>query len=86
MKIHVKAFGAAGGLLWGLSLFIWTLLLALTGIDLGRGFLELFIGIYPAYSISVVGAFAGLLIGFLDAGIGFLIFALLYNWLSTKLK
>ena len=84
MKLSVKAFGFAGGILWGASLFIWTLLVSITEVNLGQTFLESLVGLYPAYSISIVGAFAGLIVGFLDVGIACVIFALLYNWASEK--
>jgi hypothetical protein len=61
-------FAAIGGIFWGLTLFLLTLLSLATGY--GQAFLSLVAGIYPNYSISFSGSFVGLLFGFMD---GFII-------------
>lgn len=84
MKLSVKAFGLAGGIMWGVSLFLWTLLLSLTTVTWGSDLLSLLSGVYPYYDISVAGAFAGLVVGFIDGFVCGAIFAWLYNVMPKK--
>ena len=82
MKLNVKAFALAGGILWGASLFILTWL----GI-LGYGSehaAALAKSYYIGYSVSPIGSLIGAVYGFFDAGIGCTLFALLYNKLTKK--
>jgi len=82
MTLNAKYFGLAGGILWGLSMFVITLVSVFTGY--GTGFLNIVSNIYPGYSISLLGSVIGLIYGFIDAFIGLYIFAWLYNWLEKK--
>lgn len=84
MKLSVKALGLAGGIMWGVSLFLWTLLLSLTTVTWGTDMLSLMVGFYPYYSISVAGAFAGLVLGFIDGFLCGAILAWLYNVMPKK--
>ncbi|MBT5015896.1 hypothetical protein HOM98_00250, partial [Candidatus Peregrinibacteria bacterium] len=68
MKLCWKAAGLSMGLLWGLGLFVATLLSVYTGyLEAQLGFL---VGAYPWYEISVAGAFIGLVEGFIDGFVG----------------
>lgn len=80
MKLDVKAFALAWGIIWGAVMFVMTLIAALTGY--GSVFAGFFTTIYPGYSVTVVGSFIGGVYGFLDMGILCLLFALLYNKLA----
>lgn len=81
MKLSVKGLALAGGLLWSVLFFIWTLLAAYTGY--GEGGLEAFwVGIYPWYTVSVQGAFIGLGWAFMDGLVCGAILAWLYNKFS----
>ena len=80
--VNAKNLGLAGGILWGLSLLVWTLFSASTGY--ATGFLNIIMSIYPGYSISFLGSVVGLVYGFIDAFVGLYIFALLYNWLEKR--
>lgn len=84
MKLSVKALGLAGGTMWGVSLFLWTLLLSLTTVTWGTELLSLLGGLYPYYGISVTGAFAGLVVGFIDGFLCGAILAWLYNVMPKK--
>jgi len=77
------AAGLSVGILWGLVLFIMTLVAANNGY--GAHLFELMQGIYPYYELSTAGAFWGLLWGFLDGAIGTYILVWLYNMLVKKL-
>ena len=82
MKLNVKAFAVACGLIWGFGLFClaWWLIMLEGGIPkpclLNR--------MYPGYTMTAVGSMIGLIWGFIDAGIGGFIFAWLYNLLVDK--
>ncbi|NGX57143.1 MAG: hypothetical protein K940chlam3_00026 [Chlamydiae bacterium] len=77
MELNAKAFGLAGGILWGVSMFIMTWLSLWTGY--GALFLDAMMGIYPGFEISPVGSFIGLAYGFIDGVVGLFILGWLYN-------
>ena len=80
MRINVKAFGLACGLLWGLGLLLvtwWVIVFeGATGEPTVLGV------VYRGYSLSVVGSIIGLVWGFVDGLIGGVVFAWLYNKLA----
>ncbi len=75
--IHSTKLGLAGGILWGLCMFVCTWLSLYTGY--AANFLISMSGIYPGYTISAWGSFLGLFYGFLDAFIGLFLLGWLYN-------
>ncbi len=78
MKLKPLALGISCGILWGACIFLTTILSYYTGY--ARLFLEaLPESIYPGYSITLAGSFAGLLYGFFDGFIGGAILAWVYN-------
>ena len=80
MKLNVKAFALTCGLLWGGAVCfatIWLLLMGSQGATIG-----LLSSFYLGYTFSWVGAFVGLVWGFVDGMIGGAIFAWLYNKIS----
>lgn len=82
MKLNVKAFGLAGGFLWGGSMFVLTWV----GI-LGYGSKDAAViakSYYIGYSVTPPGSLVGAVYGFFDALIGCSLLALLYNKLSEK--
>ena len=80
MRLNVKAFALACGLMWGVGLFAltWWLMMfeGATGEKLGIG------RFYIGYNVSPLGSVIGMVWGFFDAIIGGAIFAWLYNLLS----
>lgn len=84
MKLNVKAFGLAGGILWGLGLFLMTIIVMLIGQGYGITFLGIISNVYPGYKVTAGGAFLGLVYGFIDGFIGCAVFAWLYNKLVRK--
>ena len=78
MKLNVKAFALAGGLLWGFILFsiTWWIML----FDGATGEVTLLGQVYRGYCISPLGSLIGLVWGLFDGLVGGLIFAWLYNW------
>lgn len=80
--MNAKNFGLAGGIVWGVSVFVMTLL----GLffDYGLMFLSLLKDIYPFYSVSPIGSLIGLAMGFLDGFIGFFLLIWVYNFLENK--
>lgn len=77
MRLSVRALAIAAGLMWGLGIFFITLWIMLF---YGATHEVTLIGrVYHGYSISLGGAFLGLLWGLVDGAIGGAIFAWLYN-------
>ena len=84
MKLNIKAFALACGLVWGLALFFlaWWMVM-LEGNNPQPCLLN---RVYPRYTMTPVGSIIGAVWGFIDAGIGGAIFAWLYNLLADKFK
>ncbi len=84
MKINIKAFGLACGLLWGLGvlgLTWWVILFEGPTHDL------MLLGhIYRGYDISPAGSLIWTAYGLVDGGVGGVVFAWLYNLLCVKFK
>ncbi|NOZ24604.1 MAG: hypothetical protein GXO94_00705 [Nitrospirae bacterium] len=81
MKLKPVALGIAIGAVWGGSLFVTTWISYYTGY--GRLFLQtLGESIYPGYSITPAGSFAGLAYGFADG----LISGFLIGWIYNKIS
>jgi hypothetical protein len=82
MRLNVKSFGLAFGLIWGLGLFLLTWwIIAFEGVT---GEATLIGRVYRGYTISPLGSLAGLFWGFADGLVGGLIFAWLYNLLEGR--
>jgi len=80
MKLNIKAFALACGLIWGLGLFLLTWwIIAIEGITEEVTFIG---RIYRGYSITPLGSFIGLIWALIDGAIGGAIFAWLYNLIS----
>jgi len=82
--INPKNLGLSGGLIWGGSLFLLTLIATATGY--GEEFLQLISALYPGYSISPAGSLWGLVLGFIDGFVALYLLAILYNWLNRRKK
>ena len=77
MKLKPLALGLAGGILWGVGLCVgtlWIVIIGSPGITLG-----LLGKFYIGYSVTIPGAFIGLVWGFVDGFICGIILAWLYN-------
>lgn len=77
MRIDVKAFGLACGIVWGSGLFLipmWLMLFGAEGLPI-----QVLGEVYIGYSFSIAGAFIGAIWGFVDGFIGGAILAWLYN-------
>ncbi len=82
MKLNVKAIALAAGIVWGAVVFIFAWWAAFYGPALD---VVNFMGhFYLGYAAGLLGSLIGFVWGFLDAGIGGLIFAWLYNRLADK--
>lgn len=79
MKFNVNAFGLTLGIVWGAaSLILGLLAMSGYGADMVAGLGKVYIG----YEATVVGALIGGVWGFIDAYIGGIVIAWLYNKLS----
>jgi len=84
MKLSVKAFALAFGLIWGFGLFFLTWwIMAFDGAT-GE---VMFIGrVYRGYNISPTGSLIGLVWALIDGSIGGAIFAWLYNLIVSRIS
>ena len=80
MKLNIKSFALACGIVWGLGLFFLTWWVI--AFDGATGQPTLIGKLYRGYTISPIGSVIGLVYGFFDALIGGAIFAWLYNKLA----
>jgi hypothetical protein len=80
MKLNVKALALTAGILWGATVFLTTLWLLAFGYR--GGLIQGLDHFYFGYTFSVVGAFVGLVWGFVDGLVCGAIFAWLYNRLA----
>lgn len=84
MKLNLKALGFAAGIIWGLAVFLLTL------ISMSSGYADKALkgvaSIYPGYSVSIGGSFIGLVYGFVDGFVTAVIFGLIYNAFAKEQK
>lgn len=77
MKLRIRALAIAGGIVWGLYVFLTTLWL----IWFREGAsIPLFVYLYPGYATTYLGACIGLGWGFVDGALCGASMAWLYNW------
>jgi hypothetical protein len=81
MKLNVKALALTAGILWGATVCLATLWLLIRGYD--GTLISRLDHFYIGYSFSYVGAFVGLVWGFVDGVIAGAVFAWLYNKLAA---
>lgn len=79
--LNPKNLGLAAGILWGVAMFVLTIISMYTGY--AGEWLVLTESFYPGYTISWAGSIIGLIYGFLDGFIGLFIFGWLYNKLNS---
>ena len=77
MKINVKALALSMGIVWGLVVFLLTLWFLFMGYS--GNLLAKLGSIYLGYSVSWIGAFVGLVYGFIDGLVGGALLGYLYN-------
>ena len=80
MRLNVKAFALACGLIWGIGLFLLTWWVM--AFDGATGDTTLIGRVYRGYNISAAGSLLGLAWGFLDGLLGGAAFAWLYNCIA----
>ncbi|NQU18563.1 bacteriophage holin [bacterium] len=76
-KLNVKAFGLAVGIVWGVGMFVLGIIAMAFG--WGDRFIEILSSLYIGYKATFLGSIVGAIWGFIDAGIGGIIVAWLYN-------
>ena len=75
-----KELGLAGGVLWGATVFVLTIISAASGY--AAGFLDLIAGVYPGYYVTYAGSIIGAIYGFFDGFICLFLLAWIYNKFS----
>lgn len=76
--LNAKSLGMAGGVLWGLCMFLGTFV-GMYATGYGVPYFELLTSIYPGFELTVGGAFLGLFYGYLDGFISLFLLGWLYN-------
>jgi hypothetical protein len=76
MVLNAKGFALASGLLWGLALFVITLVAAARGIGNNLSHLS---AIFTGYQVTYIGSVIGLIYGFVAGLILGWMFASIYN-------
>jgi len=79
-KVDAKALGLSLGIVWSAAMLILGLTTMLW--DWGSAWVDLMSSMYIGYEATFLGSIIGAIWGFVDAGIGGLIIALLYNKLA----
>ena len=79
-RLNAVKLGLAGGILWGLTLFIITWISMYTGYAMF--WLTQWMDVYPGFDFSIVGTFIGLVYGFVDGFIGLFLIGWIYNLLK----
>ncbi len=79
-RLNSAKFGLAGGILWGVCLFVMTWLSMYTGY--GMFWLSQWMDIYPGFDLSMIGSFIGLIYGFIDGFVTLFLISWLYNLLK----
>ena len=80
--VNPKALGLAGGVFFGVFIFIMTIITMFTGY--ASMWSALLVDVYPGYSITFSGAFIGLVYGFIDGFVGLFAISWLYNKFNCK--
>lgn len=83
MKLDVKSFALACGLLWGAGVFLWTWWMLIFN-TVAPGDQTLIGTVYLGYTVSGAGSVIGLVWGALDGALGGAALAFLYNWLLDR--
>ena len=80
MKLSIKGFTIAGGIIWALAILVAGILNIMFS-EYGGEFLKLMASVYPGYKASgeIVDVIVGTLYALLDGAICGFVFALLYN-------
>jgi hypothetical protein len=82
MKLRVRAFALATGIVWGFGIFAVTLWAVIASRGLTLAHIE---GYYLGYTVSVGGAFVGLIWGFVNGFVAGALLAWLYGILLKAL-
>jgi hypothetical protein len=82
MKLNVKAFSLAFGLIWGLGLLCLTWWII--AFDGATGEATIIGQVYRGFNISPMGSLIGLVWAFVDGAVGGAIFAWLYNSVVSR--
>lgn len=85
MSLNVKASALAGGIVFGVGIFLLTWwLIAFGGAQTETA--VLISQVYIGYSVSLIGSFVGLFWGFIDGLFGGFFFAWLYNMIARRMS
>ena len=77
MSKNVRRAALTGGIIWSATLFLTTIANLLFGY--GTDFLNIWVAIYPGFSISWTGSILGAVYGFFDMFVGVYLIAWVYD-------
>ena len=80
-KLDIKSVALALGIMWSLGIAGISIVALMSEVYL-HNIVEFLSSIYLGYSLSISGILIGMIWGFIDAAIGGLVFAWLYNKFS----
>jgi len=80
-RVCPLALGVSGGLLWAFAVFVF----AFAPADINKEIISFIGQFYKGYEAGFAGACIGAIWGFLDAGIGLALLAVLYNFIVGKM-
>ena len=81
MKLNIKAFGLALGIVWAVGVMIMGIIVMIFQ-NYGAGFVDALGSLYIGYKATVLGVVIGGAWAFVDAGIFGLVVAWVYNKLA----
>ena len=84
VRLSVLGLGISLGIVWAVAMLITGI--GATYFDYGNQFVEMFGSIYMGYEASLVGSLIGCAWGFVDAFVGGVIIALVYNGVTCCLS
>jgi hypothetical protein len=80
-RLHVLAMGLAFGITWSLGVFLVGL--GAMWLNWGNEFINLLSSLYIGYEPTLLGSFIGGILAFIDGFIGGIVFAWIYNCVSS---
>ncbi|GAB4232203.1 MAG: bacteriophage holin [Chlamydiales bacterium] len=80
MQLDPKRLGLAGGIIWGLGVFLGVIISMIFGI--GENFFAVTGDFWVGVELSFIGAIIGFIWGFIDGFVGFFLVAWIYNKLG----
>lgn len=86
MKGKIMVAALTGGIIWGATVFLVTLINYYVYKGYGVALLNVVASIYPGFTVSLVGSVVGLVYGFVDMFVGVYIIVWVYKLVEKYVK